>query len=149
MSSHPYATGPGLYEPTPDEKTFALLAHVLGIFSGFIAPLVFFLVKRDSKFVSFHALQSLAWHIIYFICIFGAFIVFFVSMIASGAFHDRSSAQPPIAFFGFFGMVWLIAIGGGILNIVLGIVFGIKAHKGEWAEFPVLGGWILRKIIFS
>jgi len=50
---------PGLYIPTQDEKTFALLAHVLGIFSGFIAPLVFFLVKRDSKFVSFHALQSL------------------------------------------------------------------------------------------
>ena len=60
-----------LYAPSHDEKTFALLAHVLGIFSGFIAPLVFFLVKRDSKFVSFHALQSLAWHIIYFALFFG------------------------------------------------------------------------------
>jgi len=32
-----YAPNPGLYIPTQDEKTFALLAHVLGIFSGFIA----------------------------------------------------------------------------------------------------------------
>jgi uncharacterized membrane protein len=127
----------------------ALLAHVLSIFSGFIAPLVFYLVKRDSKFVSFHALQSLAWHIIYFICIFGMMIVFFVSMISSGVFHNQQHGQPPFAFFGFFAIFWLTAMGGGILNIVLGIVYGIKANKGEWAQFPLLGGWILRNIVFS
>lgn len=147
MSTYP--PSPVLYPPTQDERTFALLAHVLGIFSGFIAPLIFFLVKRDSKFVSFHALQSLAWHILYFICIFGAILVFIVSMISSGAFHDKTQGQPPLAFFGFFGILWLVALGGGILNIILGIVFGVKAHKGEWAEFPLLGGWILRKIVFS
>ena len=64
LSASPNA---GLYVPTQDERTMALLAHVLGIFAGFLAPLIFFLVKRDSKFVSFHALQSLAWHIIYFV----------------------------------------------------------------------------------
>jgi len=144
-----YAPNPGLYIPTQDEKTFALLAHVLGIFSGFISPLVFFLVKRDSKFVSFHALQSLAWHVIYFVLFFAAMIVFFVSLIASGGFHSGGHAEPPFAFFGFFGIVWLFAMGGGILNIILGIVYGIKAHNGEWAQFPLLGGWILRKIVYG
>src|SRR5262249_38045948 len=110
----------------------ALLAHVLGIFSGFLAPLIFFLVKRDSKFVSFHALQSLAWHIVYLIFIFGAVIIFIVSMISTGAFQDHSKNEPPFVFFGFFGIIWLVAMGGGILNIVLGIVYGIKANKGEW-----------------
>ena len=144
-----YAPNPGLYIPTQDEKTFALLAHVLGIFSGFIAPLVLFLVKRDSKFVSFHALQSLAWHVIYFVLVFGAMIVFFVSLIVSGGFHSGGHAEPPFAFFGFFGIFWLFAMGGGILNIILGIVYGIKAHNGEWAQFPLLGGWILRKIVYA
>jgi uncharacterized membrane protein len=147
LSSYP--PSPGLYIPTQDEKTFALLAHVLGIFSGFIAPLVFFLVKRDSKFVSFHALQSLAWHVIYFVVFFGAMILFVASLIVGGGFHSGGHAEPPFAFFGFFGVFWLFAMGGGIINIILGIVYGIKAHNGEWAQFPLVGGWILRKIIYG
>ena len=144
-----FQQGPALYAPTQDERTFALLAHVLGIFSSFIAPLIFFLVKRDSKFVSFHALQALAWHIIYFLCVFGAVLVLIVSMISSGAFHDHGRAEPPFACLGFFGVFWLVAMGGGILNIILGIVYGIKANNGEWAQLPLLGPWILRKIVFS
>src|SRR5262244_4325887 len=84
----------GLYVPTQDERTMALLAHVLGIFAGFLAPLIFFLVKRDSKFVSFHALQALAWHIIYFVCIFGALMIFIVSMIAGGVFAAHNRNEP-------------------------------------------------------
>ena len=127
----------------------ALLAHILGIFSGFIAPLIFFLVKKDSKFVSFHALQALAWHIVYFVCVFGAVMIFFVSMITSGVFADHSRGGPPIAFLGFFGFFWLIVMGGAILNITLGVVYGIKANKGEWAQLPLLGGWILQKFVFN
>jgi len=40
-------------------------------------------------------------------------------------------------------------MGGGILNIILGLFYGIKAHNGEWAQFPLLGGWILRKIVYG
>lgn len=126
----------------------ALLVYILGIFSGFLAPLIFFLVKRDSKFVSFHALQALAWHVIYFVCIFGAMMVFIISMIASGGFRSHAPSDPPWAFFGFFGFFWLAAMAGGILNIVLGVLFGIKAHKGEWARFALLGDWILNKVVF-
>jgi len=137
-----------LYIPSHDEKTFALLAHVLGIFSGFIAPLIFFLVKRDSKFVSFHALQALAWHIIYFVVLFCGMIIAFVSLFASIGFPPpQHSNQPPLAFFGVFGFVWLFAMGGGITNMILAIVYGIKAHSGEWATFPLIGRWILNKVI--
>ncbi len=127
----------------------ALLVYILGIFSGFLAPLIFFLVKRDSKFVSFHALQALAWHVIYFVCIFGAGIVFFISMITSGGLQSHAPNQPPWAFFGFFAVFWILAMAGGILNIVLGVLFGIKANKGEWARFALLGDWILNNFIFG
>ncbi len=43
--------------PTQDERTMGTLAHVLQLVGGWIAPLVIFLVKRNSRFVSFHALQ--------------------------------------------------------------------------------------------
>jgi uncharacterized protein len=144
-----FPTNPGLYQPTHDEKTFATLVYVLGIFSGFLAPLIFFIVKRDSKYVSFHALQSLAWHIIYFGLVFGGMIVVFISIFASIASHGANHAQPPLAFFGLFGMVWLIALGGGLLNLVLGIVYAVKANRGEWAEIPLIGEWILRKVVYG
>ncbi len=148
MSGYPQS--PALYSPANDERTFALLAHVLAIFSGFIAPLVIFLIKRDSKFVSFHALQALAWHVLYMVIFFFGLIIAFVSLFASIGFPPpQHSNQPPLVFFGVFGIVWLFAFGGGIVNIILGIVYGIKANNGEWAEFPLIGGWILKKIVFN
>ena len=145
MSTYP--ANAFLYAPSHDEKTFALLAHILGIFSGFIAPLVFFLVKRDSKFVSFHALQALAWHIIYFALFFGGMIIAFILIFASIGFPPPEHSKPPFAFFGIFGIVWLFGVGGAVLNMILGIVYGIKAHNGEWAKYPLIGGWILNKTV--
>ena len=144
-----FPAGPGLYEPTHDERTFALLVYVLGIFSGFLAPLIFFIVKRDSKYVSFHALQSLAWHIIYFAVFFGAMIVLFISIFVSVGLSSTNNAKPPLAFFGLFGFVWLIGIGGALFNMVLGIVYAVKANKGEWAPMPLIGNWILRKVVYT
>jgi hypothetical protein len=40
-------TGNILVAPTADERTMALLVHVLAIFSGLLAPLIFYLVKKD------------------------------------------------------------------------------------------------------
>ena len=44
--------------PTPDERTLAMLAHILQTFSCFIGPLVIYVVKRDSRFVAFHVISS-------------------------------------------------------------------------------------------
>src|SRR5215470_18655868 len=145
LSASPNA---GLYVSTQDERTMALLAHVLGIFAGFLAPLIFFLVKRDSKFVSFHALQSLAWHVVYLTLMMGGMMIFFFVIITHGNFPPNDKNAFPLAFFGPFFLFWMIAMGGWITNLILGIVFGIKANKGEWVQFPLLGPWILRNIVF-
>jgi len=55
----PNQTQPNQTQATQDERTMALLAQVLQIVGWWIAPLVIFLIKRQSKFVSFHALQAL------------------------------------------------------------------------------------------
>jgi uncharacterized membrane protein len=44
---------------TQDERTMAVRAHALQLMGGWIAPLVIFFVKRQSRCVSFHALQVL------------------------------------------------------------------------------------------
>ena len=53
---------PQLPSPSKDARTMAMLAHLLCLFTGFIGPLIIYLIKKDEdKFVAFHALQALYW----------------------------------------------------------------------------------------
>lgn len=59
------------YTPTSDEKTLALIAHIVTFFSSFLAPLIIYLVKKDeSEFVREHAKESLNFQITFFIIAF-------------------------------------------------------------------------------
>ncbi|MCX7843464.1 MAG: DUF4870 domain-containing protein [Clostridia bacterium] len=92
-----------------DENLEALLCYVLGWISG----LVFFLLEKDSKFVKFHALQSVITFLALFILGWIAGIIPFIG--------------------------WLIAMILWPLQLVLWIVLMIKAYKGEMFKLPVVG----------
>ena len=132
---------PGGLEPTQDERTMATLAHALQIIGSWIAPLVIFLVNRKSRFVSFHALQALLLQLVHLVVLVVMMVGFFVIMGATIAMHglNKAAGPPPVAFFIVFPLLWLglVLIGIGILAIA--IVYSIKAGRGEWAEYPVLG----------
>ena len=99
-----------LPEPTQDERTMAFLAHLLQVFTGFIAPLVIYCVKQDSRFVKFHALQSFIWQLCYMALFFGVMIVFFFSIFAtvfSSASGGHAPNGPAPAFFLVFPIFWL------------------------------------------
>jgi uncharacterized protein len=133
--------------PSKDECVIAMLAHVLMVFSWFWAPLVIYFAKRDSRFVAFHALQALYWQIIW-VCVwivtFGAiFALTFSTTFASAAVYDPGRMPP--AFVVVFPLIWAGMMGGWVLNLVLGILFGIKASHGEWSRYPLLGRWALRR----
>jgi len=141
--------GFSLPEASADDRTNAMLVYLLAIFTGFIAPLLYFLLKRDSRFVVFHSLQVLLWQAAYLV-IFGiAVLAAFTLTIFSLAAHPRlAPGEPlPVAFFGIFGAVWFCGTIGWALNVILGIVYGIKANQGEWARFPILGNFVLRRIL--
>jgi len=126
----------------------ALLAHVLQLVGWWIAPLIIFLLRRESKFVSFHALQALLLQICHVIVAFGAMLVWILIIfggIAMGGIGNRGQAPPPI-FILAFPLLWLIFMGFWVLVLVIAIVYGIKAGRGEWAEYPVLGQ-IARRIL--
>jgi uncharacterized protein len=134
--------------PTQDERTLAFLAHLLQVFTGFIAPLVIYCVKQDSRFVRFHALQSLVWQLCYMVALIGGGMLFFFSIFAT-MIHSIPSAPshppqpPPAAFFLFFPLIWVLIMGGWLTNLIVGIVYGIKANRGEWATYPIIGKWCL------
>lgn len=117
----------------------AILAHVLQLVGWWIAPLIIFLIKRESRFVSFHALQALLLQILYMIVMGGFGVLWFASIfltISSQGAH-QGGPPPPIVFL--FPLIWLGFMGMWVLMLVVAIVYGIKAGRGEWAEYPILG----------
>jgi uncharacterized membrane protein len=116
----------------------ATLAHVLQLVGWWIAPLIIFMLKRESRFVSFHALQALLLQILYMV-VMGMFMVFW--FVTSGG-----HSAPPPAFFILFPLIWVGFMGLWVAMLVIAIVYGIKAGRGEWASYPILGA-LARRIL--
>src|SRR6185369_15030609 len=97
-------------QPTSDEKTMALLSHVLTLVAGFLAPLIIWLVKKDdSSFVAAHAKESLNFQITCtIIC-----IVLFITIIG-------------------ILLIWVV----GIVALILVIMASIKANEGKLYRYP-------------
>lgn len=69
---------------------------MLQIMLWWIAPLAIFLIKRDSKFVSFHALQALLLQTIYVLTIIaGLILAFGVFILAVALSPGGRNALPP------------------------------------------------------
>jgi uncharacterized membrane protein len=92
-----------------EENVAGLLCYIVTWVSG----LVFFLIEKDSKFVKFHAMQS---------------IITFVALIIIALV---------ISVIPFVG--WVIASLVYILGLVLWIVLMVKAYQGEKFKLPIAG----------
>lgn len=98
----------------PDEKMWATLIHLGGLFFGFLAPLIgYFLLKDRGPFVRAHSATALNFQLTLMI----AYIVGgILSIVVIGIF---------------------IIIAAYVLNIVFCIIAAIKANKGEWYQYPL------------
>ncbi len=99
--------------PTSDEKTMALLSHVLTLVPGigFLAPLIIYLIKKDeSPFIAASAKESLNFQITLYIVIIGLFITLIGIL-----------------------LVWIIVL----LALILVIVATIKTSEGKLYRYPL------------
>ena len=56
------------YSPSQEERTFAMLIHLLGILTGFLGPLILWLVKKDeSHYIDHHGKEAINFMITCFI----------------------------------------------------------------------------------
>jgi len=98
-----------------DQRTMALLAHILGIFTYFIGPLIIWLVNKDNPekgFIIDQAKESLNFQITLAIA---AFISTILIVVVIGAL------LLPIL---------------GIINLVFCIIAAVKANNGESYRYP-------------
>jgi uncharacterized membrane protein len=131
---------------TQDERTMATLAHALQVVGWWIAPLIIFLVQRKSRFVSFHALQALLLQIAYLILLMGFMVLWFAAFFGLMMHQQGNNNAPPPAFFIMMPLVWLGFMGMWVVVLVIAIVYAVKAGRGEWANYPVIGK-IARRIL--
>ncbi|MGA9798899.1 MAG: DUF4870 domain-containing protein, partial [Terriglobales bacterium] len=130
---------------TPDERTVALLAHMLQIMLWWIAPLVIFVIRRNSKFVSFHALQALLLQIVHLLLPASAVILWLGVMLLAAASAPASGHRPPPPEIYLLMPVLLLSwIAVEVTILIAAIVYGLKAGRGEWAEYPVVGALALK-----
>lgn len=94
------------------DKTLAILAHILGLFAGFIPSLIIYLVAKDS-YSKEHARNALNWQISLAIYIIGSIILMIIL----------------IGILIFFAL-W-------IMNIIFIIIGTVKASEGEMYKYPL------------
>lgn len=104
------------YEPetpaTSDERTLALLAQILGLFTCFIGPGIIWLVKKDqSDFIRRHCLQAIIWQVAIGV------VANILGLITCG-----------------IGYVLYI------VDILYVVIACIRANEGKVYEYPLVGG---------
>jgi hypothetical protein len=78
--------------------------------------------------------------IVYMIVFGGCMVLWFGTFFLAFAHQTPTkSAPPPPAFFILFPLMWIGSMGMWVFMLVIAIVYGIRAGRGEWAEYPLLG----------
>ena len=113
---------PALTTPTSEERTMAVLSHILCVIGGFLAPLIIYLIKKDeSAYIRSHAKESLnfqltvllAWIALWIVTMILTFIFFFFSFL-------------------WFPLMVLLMIA----NLVLVIIATIRASENKIYKYP-------------
>jgi uncharacterized Tic20 family protein len=114
-------------DTTPDERTMATLAHALQLIGSWIAPLIIFLIRRQSRFVSFHALQALLLQIVHTIIVVVLMVLWFATILTT-VFHQTSGRlpEPPIGLFLLLPLAWLGLMGLWVGTLTIAILYAIK-----------------------
>lgn len=111
----------GMHAGVPEEdKTLGMLCHLLGIFTGFLGPLILWLVKKDSSpFVNHHGREALNFQITLFLVFIGLAAMTFVLI------------------FVFIGVIFIpVILVLQILAIVAEVMAAVAAQRGDWHRYP-------------
>lgn len=97
-----------------DQRLWATLTHVGGIFFNFVAPLVAYLVLRDrGNFIREHTRVALNFHITMGI----AYVV--------GTFTSV------------LGIGFVIVLAAGVLSLIFSIMAAVAANQGQFYRYPL------------
>lgn len=137
-------------EPSSEERILALFSHLSIFMGGIVLPIIFWAINRDkSRFVRYHAMQAVFFHIAFIVLIIALVIIMVVfsigmGIISAGTFAagKNGSAFIFVALFVFYALLFLAIF----LFIGYGIYVGVKSYKGELTRYPVIGRFVYEKV---
>jgi uncharacterized membrane protein len=124
-----------------DANVAAGLGYIIGIIS-----IIVLCTEKENKFVKFHALQSILFHVgagLLFGLIGGVVAVLFIVVasagVAAGAAGSNAGAGVG-AGIGIFGvLVYLFFILAGLAMFTLNIISAVRAFQGNIFRIPIVG----------
>ena len=100
--------------PSGDPRTLAVLAQILGLVTGFIGPLIIYLMNGEKDpYVRHHAAEALNFQLTLLIALVVSFVLIFVII----------------------GLVLLPLL--AVLGIVFPIIAAVAANRDEWYRYPI------------
>lgn len=126
MTGIPAGGAPGYGPRGPaDDRLWALLSYLLTIVVGFLAPLIIYAIKlNESRYVRFHAAQSLNMVLTGLIYTFGGFLV---GLILGLLTHGLALFLIIPAFVAY-----------AVAHLVYLIMAAVAANRGEYYQVPTL-----------
>ena len=121
----PATTPPAFPQPRPDSRNWAMAAHLSALIGlivgfGFLGPLVVYLVRRDDPYVRAHAAEALNFNLSVLIyALIGGFVLVILIILIVGL------------------LLIPVAIAAFVAWIVLVVLAGVKASRGEAYRYPV------------
>ena len=138
-SENPYAnpaSHAGPLSPS-EEKQWAILDHVLSIFFGFVASLIFFVIYKDrGPFIRAHVVTEwnlqitvLILSVIGFVIAFGSFFLSFMTI-------STGSTGPGLGH-GFFFLGYFLIMGIRLAAAIFGIIAAVAANNGQFYKYSL------------
>ncbi len=95
-----------------EDRGLAAVTHILGLFTGFLGPLIVYLLKTEDGLVRDQAREALNFQITLLIAYVVAGILVFILI----------------------GLFLIVVI--GILDVIFCIIAAVQAYNGEWYRYP-------------
>ncbi|OHB78536.1 MAG: hypothetical protein A2Z25_02160 [Planctomycetes bacterium RBG_16_55_9] len=112
--SEPPPVGAGPAPVSKDAMNMAVLCHLLAIFTGFLGPLIIWLMKKDElPFVDRHGKESLNFQ-----------LTVLIAMVASGVLSFLCIG------FLLLPVVWIV-------DLIFCIIAAVKTSRGEEYRYPL------------
>jgi len=139
-------------QPTSDERLLAMLSHLSIFLGGIILPIILWATQKDkSKFVRFHSLQAIFYHLAFAVIII-VFVFFMIFMLIvsgiglSGFAKSGQSGEMPV-----FMIIVMVILYGGIFLLAFSgvgyaIYLGVKSYQGKLIKIPVIGNYVYKKV---
>lgn len=112
------------------------VAAALGYPIGIIA-IISLIMEKENRFVKFHALQSLCFHVGFIVLMIVLWILGAIMLVGGAAAAAATESGAVGGLVGMlFGLLWLVFIVSYFVGLILSAV---KAYQGAWFKLPIIG----------